>query len=147
MAPGTSIEIVVSTGPAHVAVPELHGKTLDEARAALTEAGLLPGAVYETGEGEAGTVTGCEPAEGAEVDPGATVALTIVPSGTEVPRVVGKRLPLARETLERAGFHLGETRERFDPDHGPFVILAQEPEGGSVAPPGSDVALTVNQGP
>jgi serine/threonine-protein kinase len=148
VAHGTTIELVVSTGPERVAVPPLAGKTLDVARAALTAAGLMPGAVYETGQGGApGTVTGSEPAEGTEIEPSATVALTVVPTGVEVPRVVGKRLPIARETLTQAGFRLGRQREEFDPDHGPFVILAQEPAGGSSAPAGTEVSLTVNQGP
>jgi eukaryotic-like serine/threonine-protein kinase len=70
-AKGTKITVLVSKGPKTVAVPDVRGKTLDEARAVLREAGLTPGQVY--GPGNANRVIDTSPTAGTKVERGSTV--------------------------------------------------------------------------
>ena len=70
-AKGTKITVLVSKGPKTVAVPDVRGMTVDEARARLRDAGLTPGQVY--GPGNANRVIDTSPSAGAKVDRGTTV--------------------------------------------------------------------------
>jgi serine/threonine-protein kinase len=63
----------------------------------------------------------------------------------EVPRVVGKQQVQARQTLERAGFEVSESRVE---SHAPVdQVVDQDPNGGDKADKGSTVLLEVSGGP
>jgi eukaryotic-like serine/threonine-protein kinase len=63
----------------------------------------------------------------------------------EVPRVVGKQLIDARQTLERAGFEVEESRVRSE---APFdQVVDQDPNPAEEAEEGSTVTLEVSGGP
>ena len=103
-----TITLTVSTGKPKVKVPAVAGKTVDQARTALRDAGLVdaPG-VTETpsDDVEKGTVIGTEPATDTEVDKGASVTI-IVSSGkaqVTVPSVIGLTKAAAENTIENAG--------------------------------------------
>ncbi|WP_308215222.1 Stk1 family PASTA domain-containing Ser/Thr kinase, partial [Pseudarthrobacter sulfonivorans] len=71
VAPGSTVEIVVSTGK--VAMPELRGRTRAEAEAALKDLGLVPNVQeVENSEVEAGRVTDQSDPANAAVDQGKT---------------------------------------------------------------------------
>ncbi len=142
---GTAIIVVVSTGMPRVAVPNVLGKTLEEARAALESAGLAAGEVREGGSGTPGSVVEADPEPGAEVAPRTRVALTIVASGVAVPEVVGLSRRRAEEALTAAGLKLGRVRWRFDDNKEPFAVLEQTPAAGTRAAPASEVELVVNE--
>ena len=73
---GTSVELVVSTGK--VAVPELRGRTREEAEAALKELGLVPAVVEaENAQVEPGRVTDQSDAVNAAVEQGKTVTIVV----------------------------------------------------------------------
>jgi serine/threonine-protein kinase len=75
---GASVRMFVSTGSNRVAVPEVRGKTVDEARADLQARGLSASTVEAVSTpGNAGRVIDQNPAAGTRVDPGATVVLTV----------------------------------------------------------------------
>jgi serine/threonine-protein kinase len=62
-----------------------------------------------------------------------------------VPSLVGKRMPQARDMVQRAGFTVGNVRMGNDNDVGPDRVLRQQPAGGSLAAPGSAIDLVVNE--
>ncbi|WP_258804108.1 Stk1 family PASTA domain-containing Ser/Thr kinase [Pseudarthrobacter sp. NS4] len=73
---GTTVELVVSTGK--VAVPELRGRTREEAEAALKELSLVPNVIeVENAQVEAGRVTDQSDAVNASVDQGKTVTIVV----------------------------------------------------------------------
>jgi serine/threonine-protein kinase len=73
---GTTVELVVSTGK--VAVPELRGRTREEAEAALKDLGLVPNVVEaENGQVEAGRVTDQSDAVNAAVEQGKTITFVV----------------------------------------------------------------------
>jgi eukaryotic-like serine/threonine-protein kinase len=63
----------------------------------------------------------------------------------EVPRVVNKQLIQARQSLERAGFKVKETRVRSSAELD--TVVDQDPNGGTQADKGSTVTLEVSRGP
>ena len=110
--PETEIQLVISAGPAPRTIPEVVGRTVEEATAALEELQLeveVAEAVFHD-EIPAGSVVSVDPPEGTEgVERGSTV--TITPSkGVDlvtVPNVIGLDLTRARDALGRAGLRVG----------------------------------------
>ncbi|WP_329036551.1 Stk1 family PASTA domain-containing Ser/Thr kinase [Streptomyces sp. NBC_00178] len=139
--PDSAVALVVSKG-SPVDVPGVTGMGVDEARAALEEAGLkaevLPVRVHSP-EDEGG-VARQSPASGAEAAEGDTVELTVSkgPRMIDVPDVTGKDVDEARSTLEEAGFEVEVDR--------PFLsfsdkVARQSTEGGDQAPEGSTITI------
>ena len=64
------VRVQVSKGPDLVAVPDVAGKTLDQANAALEAAGLVPGGVFGPAQGQPDST---DPAAGTMVERGSTV--------------------------------------------------------------------------
>ena len=101
------VNLVVSEGPARVSVPTVVGSAGDDARAAITGAGLRVGEISREYSAQAvDTVLGQSPAAGTSVDEGTTVALTLAadtPQGAP-PNVVGQDADSARQSLEEQGY-------------------------------------------
>ena len=78
VARGSTVNVVISSGPANVQVPNLVGQTSDEAQTALDQAGLAASAVPDvTCDDPVGTVTGQSPSAGTQVAPGTTVEISV----------------------------------------------------------------------
>ncbi|WP_297003928.1 Stk1 family PASTA domain-containing Ser/Thr kinase [uncultured Corynebacterium sp.] len=101
---GTSVRLVVSSA---VTVPDLTGRSLEDAAEALRDAGLNPvtgDAVSDTSE-DAGDVAGTSPVAGTRLDPSRNTTVTLHPSDqAKVPFVIGKSAKDARTALEKEGF-------------------------------------------
>lgn len=110
--PETEVQLVISAGPAPRTIPEVVGRTVEEATAAL-EALQLEVTVAEAvfhDDIPAGSVVSVDPPEGTDdVERGAAVTLT--PSkGVDlvtVPTVIGLDLNQARDALGKAGLRVG----------------------------------------
>ncbi|MEM8988181.1 MAG: PASTA domain-containing protein, partial [Pseudomonadota bacterium] len=87
VAPGTAVDLVVSSGPAPVNVPDVTGLSQSSASAALTGAGLVVGNVTNANSDTvpAGDVISQNPAGGSSVAPGTAVDL-VVSSGPAGPQ-------------------------------------------------------------
>jgi beta-lactam-binding protein with PASTA domain len=81
VAPGTRVDLVVSSGPPEIAVPDLVGRDYTQARLMLEQLGLRPGAVTidSTAVDAPNTVVSQSPAAGASLRPGGTVSLRVTP--------------------------------------------------------------------
>lgn len=77
VAEGSTVTIVVSTGPAKVTVPNLVGKTREEAENILNGMGLVPHVTYVIDPVHVGKVVDQDPASGTEVEQGSTVELVV----------------------------------------------------------------------
>ena len=144
---GDSVTITVSSGVQQTTVPDLVGKSLDEATAALEEARLKLGGVT-TGTAEDAQpdeVLEQFPAAGREVDRGTEVDL-VVAQGTTVPDVVGEFQEDAQAILEDAGYGVSVVTEPSDEVEEGFVI-AQDPDPGTELEQGSTVTILVSEGP
>ena len=141
--PGTKVAVVVSKGPEPVTMPSLEGTDGDTAEATLTDLGLKVDRSTKTSESVAkGLVIRTNPEGGATTYRGETVELVVSkgPPLVTVPNVVGKNEDEARAELEAAGFTVSVNKPLG------FVVFgvnSQNPRGGTKAPKGSTVTITV----
>ena len=146
---GSTVNIVVSKGPKpaeKVEVPSLTGKTEDEAKAALAEAGLKGSATQEANDAEAGTVFEQETEAGTEVEKGSTISYKVStgPDEQTVPGVTGESKSSATNTLSNAGFKVAYAEGTSDDVQTGYVI-SQDVTGR--AKKGSTITLTICTGP
>jgi len=145
---GSTVRLVLSSGPDRRVVPQLAGKDEPTAAAELAAVGLRTGLVtQEFSPQPSGAVLRSEPAAQQRVKPDTPVAL-VVSKGLEmlaVPGVVGRPQAEATPALEEAGFR-PVVREVFSEDVAKGVVVAQTPAEGK-APRDSEVALDVSKGP
>lgn len=99
----SSIEITVTVSE-NYKVPDISGMTLEEAQAAIKDAGLESSILYiDTADYPDGTVIGTDPAAGTKVTEGATVAITISRTrGVELIALAEQTIA-AGETVEIGG--------------------------------------------
>lgn len=137
---GSEVKLVMSKGSPPVTLPDLSGRTVDEARRILDDAGLTVGEIREVFDADVdgGLVAGTDPAEGDEVNAGGTVTL-LVSDAVKVPSLLGRSVGSAREELTRLGFEV-EVRQLGDSDRS--VVIGQNPGAGRRAEQGSTITLT-----
>ncbi|MET7753305.1 Stk1 family PASTA domain-containing Ser/Thr kinase [Streptomyces sp. NPDC005389] len=141
--PDSAVALVVSKG-SPVDVPDVTGETVDDATALLQDEGLKVLVAPEriNSPEAAGSVAAQSLAEGSRAAEGDTVTLTVSkgPRLVEVPDVVGESVDDARTALEDEGFEV-EVKKSF-----PYLgseVTGQSVEGGSTAPEGSTVTITI----
>ncbi|MFP5224099.1 MAG: PASTA domain-containing protein [Actinomycetota bacterium] len=147
---GSAVTLKVSLGPRVEEVPDLAGKSPEEARAALEELGFEQ--ISETSgfsdAVETGEVIGTRPPAGETARTGEPIVLIISsgPKTIKVPVVDGKGRAEAQNRLEDAGFkvrvELQESRSVPDGE-----VIGTEPKGGTSAQRGSTITMIVSDGP
>jgi beta-lactam-binding protein with PASTA domain/predicted Ser/Thr protein kinase len=143
---GSRVKIVISSGKEAVPVPDLKGKTVDEARALLTERELTLGAAEEVNDTKIakGKITESAPAAGDEVAPGTSVKVKVSSGKVTVPDLVGKTQNEAFTLLTEAGLAPKSTYEQTaEVTEG--QVLAQDKKAGEVIDAGTSVTITVAQ--
>jgi beta-lactam-binding protein with PASTA domain len=147
LAKGGLVTIKVSTGKKTVDVPDVVGKQLTDAVAALTRAGLNAKSVGVPSDKPSGTVTAQDPRSGTSIVEGATVRINYStgPKQVAVPPVVGLDYSTALQQLQAAGFAVARTDVESNQPAG--VVTSQVPSGSSTATKGSTVNLSVSNGP
>ncbi|GAA2057989.1 transglycosylase domain-containing protein [Leifsonia soli] len=124
-----------------VALPDLTGKTPDEAKSILTGLGLdsADGGPQDS-VAPAGTISATDPAAGTQVSKGTVITLfTSNGSLVPVPNVVGQKYGDALAALTAAGFKV-KTNGGNSPT---ATVQAQDPAGNAPAKPGTEVTLTL----
>jgi serine/threonine-protein kinase len=141
---GSTVIIVRSKGSQPKPVPNVAGKTKDEAFAELTSLGFEPvdGPSEKNGNVEGGRVVRTDPPANTVVQPGAnkrvTVVLSSAPETVTVPKVEGKKLKDAKKQLEDLGLKVDLQFSR----NGNATVLNQSVSPGSKVEKGSRVTLT-----
>lgn len=130
-------------------VPQVVGRTLEDARATLQQAGLSVGETETMSHPTAprGTVVWQDPPARIGVPEGTAVALSLSsgPQRVPVPDLTGYDAPLARQLLEAAGLAVG----RIDSTQAPMpkgVVVNSRPPAGTPLTPGTGVTLVVSIG-
>lgn len=147
VAPGSAVNVVVSSGLTQTPVPNVIGLTLVAAEQAILAAGLSVGTVTQQTNPAvpAGQVLQQSPAPGILVAPGTNVNL-VVSSGSSlvtVPNVIGLSLGAAQFAINNAGLVLGAVTEQPSGTAAPGTVLVQVPPAGVAAPVGSSVDLVI----
>lgn len=146
---GGVVNVIVSEGTEIVEVPDVVGKSVEQATYLLPKTGLELGQIKRVYSSEPeNEVIGQSPEAGDEVKKGTEVDLT-VSRGEElvsVPDVVNKTYDDAKSTLEQAGFKVSRSDEASsEVDEG--SVIRQSPSAGSEARRGSTITLVVSSGP
>jgi beta-lactam-binding protein with PASTA domain len=148
---GSTVALVVSTGPCDVTVPGVAGETQEAAGILLADANLTVGAVTQqcSNTVAAGLVIGQTPAAGQQAAFGSAVALVVStgPCSVVVPGVVGETRAAAAVLLEGANLTAGAVTEQCSNTVAAGVVISQTPAAGQQALFASAVALTVSTGP
>ncbi|MBD5605888.1 MAG: PASTA domain-containing protein, partial [Candidatus Eremiobacteraeota bacterium] len=140
--PNSEVDVVVSSGPPVVVVPDVGGKVIGDASTALQAAGLQPNVEYVVDQAsELGTVMKQNPDAGATSKKGASVTLDVAVPGI-VPDVSGKSTSDAEIVLQNAGYKIGNSSYVQEGADG--TIARTEPVAGSSLRPGETVSLVVN---
>jgi serine/threonine-protein kinase len=143
---GQTVTLDVSTGPAQGSVPDVVGKTEDEARTALEGAGFrVTVARKEDPTVKVGTVLDQNPAKGASAARGTPVTITVAaaPSEVDVPDVLGITQNKATEALSGDGLKVVVKEVPVDSPNTDGVVQSQAPAPGTKAKRGSTVTITV----
>ena len=147
---GATVTLVRSLGPKPVKVPDLVGKTVEEAGPILERAHLTLGTVKPEFSDQpvdtilritSGVVDGKAPRDSA-VD----VAVSKGPKPVPVPSVVGATLEDATATLEDLGFVVDPSKTKFSTDVERDRVIRQTPAEGRLQP-GETVSLVISLGP
>ena len=154
LAPGSAVNLTVSSGPAptQVAVPNVEGMTQVSATASLTAAGLMLGTVTTATSTTvaSGNVISESPAAGSMVGVGSTVNLTISSGPTAaqiaVPNVVGLTQAAATTTITAAGLIVGGFASGPSSTVPYGTVAGEYPAAGAMVASGSAVSLTVSIG-
>ena len=144
-----AVRINVSRGTGRVTVPDVVGRTADEAGAIMREAGLpTPNVVRVPSDAPEGEVVAQSPTAGSEVAQDVPVRINVSDGTGEaagggetelphVPNVVGFGEAEAVQALEEAGFTVEVERQPTDDPNEDGIVLEQ------FSPPGSDRATFV----
>ena len=140
-----------TTGPgAYTSVPDVVGEVQDDAEDRLAGAGLGVTSVEVFDQQPPGTVVATAPEPGSQIRKEGTVELS-VSQGLEMTGVpeglVGIPAEQARAALTAAGLVLGDTQTRYDDVAAEDSVMAVSVAPGTEVPMGSEVVLTVSQGP
>ncbi len=134
-----------------VAVPDVYGKTFQEAEALLTPLNLdiAQEAVEFDPNAPAGTIIRQAPEAGMAVREGKTVRVVVSQGGEEVgvPAVVGQTIRSAEIALRSAGLVLGEASSRPSVVMAKDRVLSQDPPAGSPVEKDAVINMVISAGP
>jgi serine/threonine-protein kinase len=140
---GSPVQINVSTGPKPVSVPNVVGLTYDQASSTLQSQGFGVKRVDVDSNQPKDTVVSQEPSGTAA--PGSTITLSVSkgPKQSTVPDVTSQDEQSAKSTLQAAGFTVTVQQQDVGDPGLNGIVLSQSPTGGTKAPKGSNVTITV----
>jgi serine/threonine-protein kinase len=142
---GSSVVLLVSTGPQAVSVPDVRGLSQNAAGSLLTQQDfktVLP-ASESSDAIPAGNATRTDPPAGANVSPDTPIKLFIStgPATAQVPSVIGQSQDAATTALQNAGFKVAVLKQVNPANAG--NVVDQSPTAGGNAAKGSTVTITV----
>jgi eukaryotic-like serine/threonine-protein kinase len=147
---GTPVDLVVSTGPELVEIPELEGITEREATALLQELGLRVAVDDEfSNEVADGRVIRSEPEAGVEAQTGDTILLVVSqgPEPIETPNLTGLTQQQAADLLNDLGLvlNVSAATEPVDNEAQDGRVVSQFPEVGTTVFPGDVINVTLGE--
>lgn len=148
VAPDQEIKVYVSTGQEMSTVPVLVGLSQAVATTALTDAGLVLGAVTQRNDPNlaAGIVMSAAPAEGAEIPTGSAVDLVVASGRVTINDVTGYTVEAATRELESLGLTVSTQEDTTCAGDSPPTVASQSLAPGDV-PIRSTIVLNFCSGP
>ena len=143
---GRTVTLTVSSS--EVTIPELTGKTFEEAQAELQQLGLVVTRVdQESPDKVPGSVLSTDPVAGTKVAKGSPIAVTVAAEPpVPVPSVVGQDQVQAQTTLQNAGFQVTVVPTPSNTVAAGKVV-STTPAAGTPTPKGTTIQMAVSTGP
>ncbi|MET1037678.1 MAG: Stk1 family PASTA domain-containing Ser/Thr kinase, partial [Aeromicrobium sp.] len=140
---GSTINLVVSSGPEMVDVPTLDGYTYDRAKEELEGRGLKVGKELQDSNLPRDQVINTNPPGPTQVPAGSEITLIVSRGQVTVPDVVGRNIDDAQTILKDLGLKYNITEDpNASEDNG--LVTRQSPGSGQQVSPGSTIELTVS---
>ena len=146
--PESAVRLEVSNGPGSEQVPDVAGRTPEEAANILGRAGFETSFAEEASDTvEDGKVTRTDPPAGSDLAKGETVTVFVSTGSASatVPDVVGMAEDEAVAALQQAGFRVVRVSQAVASPANDGRVIDQSPEPGTEAERGSTVTITVGQ--
>jgi len=143
---GSTVTMIVSTGPSTIPIPDVVGQTAVDAQAALEGEGFVVTITEQASDDiEEGLVMSTNPVAGTEVAPGTTVdmAVSTGPEDVEVPEFIGLSIDEATALAEEVGLTITFVEDPNAPD-ADGIVVDQTPEPGEMAEFGSEVVAQLS---
>ena len=151
LAQGSSVNMVISSGPQMVTVPNVEELAQDAATTTITGEKLMVGTVTQqiSNTVATGKVIGQDPTSGSSVTEGSPVNLVISsgPQMVAVPNVEGATEASATATITDAKLLMGTVTQQTSNTVAAGNVISQDPASGSSAAEGSPVNLVISSGP
>lgn len=128
-----------------IAVPDLEGMTLNEARDRYGEDFEISAESQEDSDRAEDTILSQNPDSGTETERNSEIEVVVASGQNEVPDLEGMSREEARQAVDEAGFE-AEVEEEESPDDREGQIISQNPDSGATADVGSTVEITVGTG-
>jgi serine/threonine-protein kinase len=145
---GSTVRLIVSSGPGNVPVPTVVGMTKAAAQRSITKQGLKVGSVRTkySASVPVGDAVSTDPAAGTSLPVGTSVTLfdSLGPAPVNVPSVTGETESAAKNTLTGLGLKVTTTPQSSSTQT-PGTVLSQSRTG--TTPAGSTVNLVIAQAP
>ncbi|MFJ9633507.1 Stk1 family PASTA domain-containing Ser/Thr kinase [Streptomyces sp. NPDC101175] len=142
---GTTITLTVAKAQAKSTVPDVSGKSCDDAKAQMT-ANNLVGNCTEVDTSDpnlVGKVVSTDPQANTQVDKNSTVNIQIGKSTqVQVPNVVGQTVKNAKQQLQQQGFTNIQFADGSDQSDNAFVTQIDPGAGNTVDPSSTTITLT-----
>jgi eukaryotic-like serine/threonine-protein kinase len=145
---GSTVTLIVSRGEEQVAVPDVTGRSREDAEGVLRQAELQSAvSEREDADAEPGTVLEQDPGAGTQIAKGGTVNLVVAtaPAEVPVPGVIDETEDDAVRALEDAGFEVDVEEAPAETPDEDGIVLEQDPDPDTPRAPGSEVTITVGR--
>lgn len=139
----TTVDVVVSTGPPDVDLPDVVGDQRDEATRTLQDLELRVRTVERESDAPAGEVIEMSPGAGESVSVGTRVTLFYSDGPETVPDVVGRTQAEAEAILSDAGFEVDVVEDPVTEAEAGRV-LSQSPDPGTERAAGDTITIVVS---
>ncbi len=151
VAKGDTVTVDISKGGERGVIPNLIGKSEEDAKKMIEDYGFELGTVKEKeSHEEKGTVIEQDPSAGSEGKQGDTINITISDgSGKEmgeVPYVLGMSEDEARAAIEEAGFKVGDVSEGVSSAYDNGKVMWQEYNSGTSLEKGTAIDIKISGG-
>jgi serine/threonine-protein kinase len=148
---GNTVRLGISLGPARVSLPDLGGRTVQEAELTLRGMGLEVGVVATAAVAGAqpGTIVAQMPAAGRPSPPTTRIGLLVAGPDSRpawvMPDCTGRSVDGVQPLLKGRGLRAERNREISLPHYQEGLVMAHTPTAGARVLAGEAVVLTVNR--
>lgn len=148
---GSTVTVNISKGLGDGSVPDLTGKSVDDADEYLEAAGFELGSVSKkASEKKEGTILSQDPQGGTTVEKGSAINVVVSDGSLNkatVPYLIGKSVDEAKSALNAAGLNIGSVNSEYSNSAASGEVISQQYSANTQLKKNSTVSITISKGP